>query len=495
MADDNKWLKNKGPLLVDKLRGYFDRLPPWLREKITVRVEKQKVDAKIDDLDPLALDSELKQELTDEKLRTNRYLGDGDPGSGNDLSVLPASNVSEIVLTNTGQVAQVTETVSQSEIGLVEGPPLQDGQSEQVGDVWVTKKVEAATFDDKVFQLTREDLIPREFRALVPEKLEAHTVDGTAALPTLGAGETVRREEQKKVGAKTVSVQSRDLTTPAVLVGQKIDPQWNGATLDLEQKIVPANTVIVQAFGMTDASVKPIDGTNALQETWKTHAQGPAVFPIILTRSLDADLQQEVLTYQSIVAAGDVYTPAATGVVDWEEKPIDAVHKLRRIETVSSTPATFNTYTTQTITFPGILYGLSFALVTLATTTRHEPQWVAGIRTPITIPTQIRIQTEFFWAFINGYTPYQWRPTDIMFKGISYSINLQNVLCDAISNAGVQYASDSYYGNTNDRFSVSATTPTASQYLAAVGTEQVLSSVTSRYKNMWIRKTSYVVLA
>src|SRR4029077_839825 len=113
-------LKNKGPLLVDKLRGYFDRLPPWLREMITIRVEHQKVDAKISDLDPAALESELKQEVTDEKLRTNRYLGDGEPGSGNDMSMLPASNVSEIVLTNTGQVASVTETVSQTETGLVE---------------------------------------------------------------------------------------------------------------------------------------------------------------------------------------------------------------------------------------------------------------------------------------------------------------------------------------------------------------------------------------
>src|SRR5258707_11446230 len=109
------YLKNKGPLLVDKLRGYFDRLPPWLRDVITIRVEKQKVDAKISDLDPAALDSELKQELTDEKLRTNKYLGDGEAGSGNDMSQLPASQVSEIVIQQTGQVADVTETVSASE--------------------------------------------------------------------------------------------------------------------------------------------------------------------------------------------------------------------------------------------------------------------------------------------------------------------------------------------------------------------------------------------
>ena len=138
------YLKNKGPLLVDKVRGYFDRLPTWLRDMVTIRVEKQKVDAKINDLDLTALESELKQEVTDEKLRTNRFLGDGEAGSGNDMGELPLSHPSEVVITGTGQVADVTETISASEDHLIEGPPLQDGTSEQVGDVWVTKRVESA---------------------------------------------------------------------------------------------------------------------------------------------------------------------------------------------------------------------------------------------------------------------------------------------------------------------------------------------------------------
>ena len=51
------------------MRGYFDRLPPWLRDSLTIRVEKQKVDARITDIDETyALESELRQEVTDEKL-------------------------------------------------------------------------------------------------------------------------------------------------------------------------------------------------------------------------------------------------------------------------------------------------------------------------------------------------------------------------------------------------------------------------------------------
>jgi hypothetical protein len=193
-------LKNPGPLLVDKVRGYFDRLPPWLRDVITIRIEKQKLDAKVTDLDQTALSSELKQEVTDEKLRTNRFFGDGEPGSGNDDSVFPASHPSEVVITQTGQVAQVTETIGTTETHLTEGPPLQDGSSEKVGDVWVTKKVEAPTFDKKVFQKQVDDLLPAEFRASIPQGLTQITVNGVAAMPTVGANEQLRKEEQVRLG-------------------------------------------------------------------------------------------------------------------------------------------------------------------------------------------------------------------------------------------------------------------------------------------------------
>jgi hypothetical protein len=476
-------VKNPGPLLVDKLRGYFDQLPPWLRGQITIRVEKQNIDAQIDDLDPTALDSELKQTVTDERLRTNKFLGDGEPGSGNDLSDLPVSHPSQVVIPETGQVADVSEEVSADEIGLVEGPPLHAGSSEQVGDVWVTKKVEVSTFDDKVFQLTREDLIPPEFRALVPEKLEAHTLDGTAALPALGAGETVRREEQKKVGVKTVSVQSRDMTTPPVITGQKVDPQWNGAVLNLEQKIVPASTVITQPFGTTDASIKPIDGTNALQETWKI---GGASFPTIILRKFDENLAQTVDSYMQIVAQGAPYVADATDI-DYEDKPIDAVHSLRRT-TRAPALATYTTYTTQMISFPAILINMSFALVQLADATRKEPQWTAGVRAGFTTPTKVTCFNAFYRTPPTPDAIYTWKPTDIVFKGISYSINLSNVLTDTWTGIGVQYSADAYYGNTTDKFSITATTPNASGYVAAIGSQVAIQCVIDKYKGLWVKK-------
>jgi hypothetical protein len=495
MADQPPYLKNKGPLLVDKVRGWFDQLPAWFKGQVTIRAEKQKVDAKIDDLDPAALDSELKQELTDEKLRTNRYLGDGDVGSGNDMSVLPASNVSQIVLQGTGQVADVLETVSADEIGLTAGPPLQDGASVQVGDVWVTKTVEASTFDDARYQVQIPDLLPEQFRSQVPTKTVKHTVDGVAVLPTLASGELSRAEEQGKVGVKSVTVQSRDLTTPAVLVGQKVDPQWNGATLDLEQKIVPANTNISQPFGTTDVSLKPIDGTNALQEKWKLHA-GAAAFPVAaLIIDYNTDLQTTVATTQSVVAIGDIYTPG-TYDLEFEERYIDAVHKLRRVSALQNYPASFDAYVTREFTFPGLLTYLSFALVPLAAANRKDVQYAVGVRAPFTVPTVMIDRTEFFVnpPAYNAVPLFTWAPTDIVFKGLSYTINIPNVLTDALSSMGVTFAGDAYYGNTVDRFNVSATSPSATGYINVIGQWAAVSVNIDRYKRLWVRKTTMVIL-
>ena len=141
------------------------------------------------------------------------------------------------------------------------------------------------------------------------------------------SGETVRREEQKKVGVKTVSVQSRDLTSPPVLTARRIDPQWNGAELLQEQRIVAASTAdITQVFGMTDANIKPIDGVSAIQETWN---KVETAFPKVKYQRFDADLQSIVTTEQSVEPVGSNYT-AVDLDVDFDEKYIDALHKLEK---------------------------------------------------------------------------------------------------------------------------------------------------------------------
>jgi hypothetical protein len=183
----------------------------------------------------------------------------------------------------------------------------------------------------------------------------------------------------------------------------------------------------------------------------------------------------------------------AANILNYEEKYIDAQHSLR-IEEFPVALVSFNTWTTSMFTFPGILSALSFALVALAAANRKEPQWVAGIRAPFSVPTNIRNLTEFYASVPTLWPLYTWAPTDITYKGISSSLNLQNVLTDTWSNIGVTYAGDTYYGNTVDRFSISATAPSATAYVTAIGGEVAISGVDDKYKKIWVRKTSFVVL-
>ena len=484
------YLKNRGPLLIDKVRGYFDRLPEWFKTKVTVRTEKQKVDAEYTDIDPVALESALTQEVTDEKLRQNRYVGDGAAGSGNNFGELPVSDPSKVVLPETGQVADNTETVSAGEQPLVAGPPLQAGSSEQVGDLWVTKKVEAPTFDKVGYKVEITDLLPEEFRSQVPTRTVQHTVDGTAAMPTLASGELGKSENQEKVGVKSTTVTSRDLTSPPVLGGMRVDPRWNGAKLMQEQKIVPVGTVVNQTFGMAEAAVKSIDKFNSLQETWKADSGFADVSPI---QRYNPDVRVREFVTQSIVPVGTTYT-FSTDDLELEEGYIDAVHKVRRVTTLASFPVAFSSYSTQRITFPGILFYLSFTLVSLATANRKDPQFAVGIRAPFTVPATVQTNTEFFTSQPPVPALYIWAPTDIVFKGISYSINLSNVLSDTWSNIGVTYTSDAMYGNTVDRFNISATSPSATNYINAIGTWQAVGCTIDMYKRLWVRKTSYIQL-
>jgi hypothetical protein len=483
--------KNRGPLLVDKVRGYFDRLPDWLRTKLTIRVEKQKVDAEITDIDTTALESSLKQEVTDEKLRENRYLGDGAVGSGNDFGELPVSHPSKVVLPQTGQVADVSETVDDVQTPLVAGPPLQDGSSEQVGDLWVTKKVEAPTFDEAGYQTEIQDLLPPEFKAQVPTKTEKHTVDGTAAMPVLAAGELSKGEQQAKVGVKSTTVVSTRVATTPVLGGMRVEPQWNGARLLQTQKIVPKDTLVTQTFGMTEATVKAIDAFTSLQETWSVDG---GTFPTVsFHEEFNPDIQVGERVTQSVVPVGSSYTLTANDM-SLQEGYIDSVHKVRKVSTLSSFPPMMFSYSTQRITFPGILYYLSFSLVNQAAANTKKPQFAVGMRAPFTVPALVWTHTDFWTTEPAVPGLYTWAPTDIIFQGISYSVNLSNVLTDAWSNIGVTYTSDVLYGNTVDRFNISATNPSATTYINLIGSWVPIGCTIDRYKRLWVRKISYITL-
>jgi hypothetical protein len=485
--------KNKGPLLVDKVRGYFQEIPDWLRRSVAIKTEKQKVDANVTILDPLVdgrIESELRQEVTDEKLKINRYFTT--PGK-DDISgfTWPQTHEEKLVIAGTGQVGTKSEIVSPVEQTLVEGPPLQDGRVDRLGDLYYKTEVTAPTFDKKVYQATKEDLMPAEFKASIAESLEQHTVDGSAVMPTLGTGETLKREEQQKAGVKETSVQRRDLTVTPTLLGQRVEPEYNGAILKLSKDIVADDTNITQGFGKVESKITAYDDEKAVREEWEVDAAG---FPVLTQYNYDEELNKQVTTTVSIIAHGTAYTPV-DGVLEYQERKIDAKHKMRVVNSVALPVANQTEYASQLFTYPGLLISLSFQLVAIAAVDRSETRWNSGVRAEYTVPTTVRVLTEYFTSLPVAFEPISWAGGDISFKGISYSVQFSNLLFDDLNSVGVTFANDALYGNAVDRFTVSATVPSASYYLNNwQGTEQIVACTVDRYKRLWRRKTTYAYM-
>jgi hypothetical protein len=396
-----------------------------------------------------------------------------------------------VVLSETGQVATSNEVLSDEPQSLVEGPPLQAGSVEQIGDLSLKKTVEVETFDRKAFQKSVNDLMPPEFKAAIPEQSEQHTVDGEAAMPTLGTTDLSRKEMQEKVGVKQTSRQWRDTGTPPILVGQRLDPEFNGVRLNLDKRIVADTAQIAQDFGVTDVKILPYNDKNAVKETWTAVTGG---FPTLVQHNYDSEMNTAVWTYVEIVPHDDVFVPGVH-TLDYSERKIDQVHKMR----VSNQPTTLPTeitFETRPFNFPALLLTLNFQLVATATAGKHLVQWTAGTRASFTVPTRHQINTSFHAASVKP-TPsatISWAPGDITFKGASYSIGLTNLLYNTWTDIGVTYTADTTYGNIVDRFSVTATSPSASTYIGWIGTQQCISSTVTRYKRLWVKKDVFVTI-
>jgi hypothetical protein len=254
--------------------------------------------------------------------------------------------------------------------------------------------------------------------------------------------------------------------------------------------VVPDTDLISQSFGITQHSILPYDDKNAISERWSVDAAG---FPTVRQFNYEQEIDAQVSTDVSVVAHGTALTPDSL-TLDYQERKIDAKHKLRIVNRIAALPSAETNYVTQMFTFPALLTSLDFRLAALGIANRSEVQWTAGIRASFTIPAVMNVVTSYYTSRPAPLTPISWAPGDITFKGVSFSISLSNVLYNAWSNIGVTFAGDAQYGNLVDRFSIAATSPSAAGYAAWINTQQCVSSAVSRYKGIWMRKDTFCTM-
>lgn len=290
-----------------------------------------------------------------------------------------------------------------------------------------------SVFPNNKYSVERPEVIPLAFRSAVPATTTVLDEAGTAALPTLSGSDIERISEQIKVGVRRQTAKTRG------------------------------------ALGS---------------------------FPTISLRTYDNDLRATILVTLDIVAMGSTFTPPS-GTIDFDESEIDNVYSLRKVfSLIGGVPPAYDTREPGSFYFPALLTDIVVAKVSLADTAAGDPRsevnWQPVWRPGFTMDVNFIVTTTFHLTQPSPDTQYVIRTNDIVFKGISFQVNLPRVLNDTLTGKGVTFSGDALYGNLSENFSVAASVPSASSY--NIGSTQVIASKVSPWRMLWVKRTTKLVL-
>jgi len=182
----------------------------------------------------------------------------------------------------------------------------------------------------------------------------------------------------------------------------------------------------------------------------------------------------------------------------------------RTVQRFVSLPSNQTEYRTDQFTFPAILNGITKTVHNVGrgnvSTDGETSEWLTGINTIVTIqpdlrpaislPTVHKIVTSFHSSEQSADAIYSINTNVIRLSGRLMDFNFGEVLNNAITEltASAGTYDNSLYGLT-ETASFGASSPTASAYTAAIGTEKLISSNVQRYRgNIWIKRNIYITL-
>lgn len=147
------------------------------------------------------------------------------------------------------------------------------------------------------------DLLPAEFRDVIPTVSEGFDVEGVVEdPPTLQTGEFKRRETQTTVYVKRVEITKRDLESlPRELIDQKLTEEYGGGILDVVRVVDVDVLTPDEGFDVVNSFVKHIGGGLMIKET--DRVQG-GVWPTLYDSITDDKTGIVVDVQKDIVPAG-----------------------------------------------------------------------------------------------------------------------------------------------------------------------------------------------
>lgn len=216
---------------------------------------------------------------------------------------------------------------------------------------------------------------------------------------------------------------------------------------------------------------------------------------VITTHDYDSDLDAIVTTTRQKIVSGQ--TPITTDLtLALEEQPVDKWRTLQIISVLTDLPPTKVEHQTGRFPFPTLLTGITLVVVELTSSTDSAVIWYPNTLRPLqNVPAVFRVTTEFFIGEPPTLNIFVMPTRDVIFRGRSFQIAINNVLCDEIE-VSATFSGDAVYGDLTEGITFAATNPSATDYYAAIGTYQLIGVDITKYRgNIWSTQKTEVQLA
>jgi len=270
---------------------------------------------------------------------------------------------------------------------------VRDVSFEKLGDGTAieTRRTAPSLFAHQVYMVEIPDRVPTDFGSLLRTGESEQVIDGTAALPTLGVGELMRRQEQITEFTIKLTIRARDISTlPKTIVNKDTSRVKQVVTITRIWELDSTTPAVPTAT--QDVSFEKLgDGTAIETRKVETVFPGP-VYGISIENLIPPKFRAHIVTATSEITSTGTADPTptlATGEFSHEEQQVDAFNIRTKSVKISaiSPPITF-TDTETTEEYGG---GILDVIYTLHT---------SGL---LTIDTGLRVVSSEITDLGNGY--------------------------------------------------------------------------------------------
>ena len=280
-------------------------------------------------------------------------------------------------------------------------------------------------------------------------------------------------------------------------LGGTITAAEYGPAIATKQVVVAGTAAPSASVTTIKSEVSPVDAVKSSLDTASYSSLNTLV-----GYQYDEFFQQNLQISKSLVAAGASAPSTGNGVLSYKDDPVNYYQTQRTIVSTPALPPTRTEYHTGTFQSPTLVFGI-------AVESQDFSDPCGSLRdvriklTPDTRSAQSR-HTVFKTVTSYSYGPPSAGDSgllspilkEVAYTGYVINFNLGSALCDRIYQPNILVATcDSGAGSFYESWDINYTSPTASGYLALVGTYQKISWEAKYFKaNIWREISVYVLV-